>query len=71
MSSRPGTAALVEALRNWRRNVGAVLFAVAVLAAATLVGSKGAYYAASLLVFTAWMVWFVLTCIDWVTRAEF
>jgi ABC-type siderophore export system fused ATPase/permease subunit len=71
MSRQPGTDALVAALRDRRRNVSAFLFAVGVLAAATLVGSTAAYFAASLIVFTVWMVWFVLTCIEWVTRAEF
>jgi hypothetical protein len=71
VSSRPGSAALLEALRDWRHNVSAVLFAVGVLAVATHVGTKGAYYAAGLLIFTAWMAWFVLTCIEWVTLAEF
>jgi hypothetical protein len=71
MSSHPGTAALVEALRDRRRNLGAVLSAVAAVAVATLVGSKAAYYAASLIVFTVWMVWFVLNCIEFVTRPDF
>jgi hypothetical protein len=64
-------SALIEALRDWRRNVGALLSVVAVLAAAALVGTKLAFYTASLIIFTVWMVWFVLTGIDWVKLAEF
>lgn len=71
MSDYTGTTALIEALRDWRRNISALLFVVAVLAGATLVGSKEAYYLASLVVFSTWMVWFVLTGIEWVKRAEF
>ncbi len=71
MSSHTGTTALIDAVSAWRRNVGALLAVVAVLAAATVVGSKEAYYLASLSVFTIWMVWFVLTGIEWIKRAEF
>lgn len=71
MSSHTGWSALSEALRDWRRNTSTLLFVVAVLAVATLVGTKMAYYTASLIIFTVWMVWFVLTGIEWVKLAEF
>lgn len=71
MADATGTDALVEALRDRRRNGVALAFAVAVLAAATLVGSLEAYYVASLILFTTWMLWFVLTGIEWVKRADF
>jgi hypothetical protein len=71
MAEYTGKTALVEALRDWRRNVGALVVVVAVLAGAAFVGSKEAYYTAALVVFTIWMVWFVLTGIEWVKRADF
>lgn len=71
MTSHTGMSALIEALRDWRRNVAALFSVVAVLAVASFVGTKMAYYTASLIVFTVWMVWFVLTGIDWVKLAEF
>jgi hypothetical protein len=71
VAEHTGTSALVEALRDRRRNAGALAFAVAVLAAAAFVGSPAAYFTASLVVFSTWMAWFVLTCIEWVKRADF
>lgn len=71
MSNHTGWSALVAALRDWRRNVASLLSVVAVLVVAALVGTKMAYYTASLIVFTVWMVWFVLTGIEWVKLAEF
>lgn len=71
MSDYTGTTALIEALRDWRRNLSALGFAVVVLAGASLFGSKEAYYVAALLIFTTWMLWFVLTGIEWVKRADF
>ena len=71
MAEYTGKTALIEALRDWRRNVGALVVVVAVLAGAAFVGSKEAYYTAALVVFTIWMVWFVLTGIEWVKRADF
>lgn len=66
-----GRAALVEALSDWRRNVSALLFVVVVLIVAAAIGSSIAYYTAALVVFSTWMVWFVLTGIEWVKRADF
>lgn len=71
MSGRPGRTALVEALGDWRRHAAAVAVAAAALGAAALVGSRVAFYGAALVVFTVWMVWFVLTAIEWVRRADF
>ena len=70
-SEYTGTTALIEALRDWRRNAVALVFAVGTLAAAAYVGSKEAYYLAAMVVFTIWMGWFVLTGIEWVKRADF
>lgn len=71
MSEYTGLTALIEALSNWRRNVSALLFAVVTLAVAAVIGSSIAYYTSALLIFMTWMVWFVLTGIDWVKRADF
>lgn len=71
MSEYTGTTALIEALRDWRRNTAALLSIVVVLAIATLIGTFMAYYTASLIIFSIWMVWFVLTGIEWVKRADF
>lgn len=71
MNGHTGTTALIEALRDWRRNAGALTAVVVTLACAALVGTKEAYYTASMVVFTVWMVWFVLAGIEWVKLAEF
>ena len=70
-SEYTGTTALIEALSDWRRNVSALGFVAAVLAGAAYVGSREAYYTASMVIFTIWMGWFVLTGIEWVKRADF
>jgi hypothetical protein len=71
MSNRPAEAALLEALRDRRRNGGAIGIVLVVFAVAALVGSSGAFYAASLITFTIWMAWFVLMTIEWIRLAEF
>lgn len=71
MSGYTGTSALIEALRDWRRNTSTLAFVVIVIAGATFIGSKEAYYAASLIIFTTWMFWFILTGIEWIKRADF
>jgi hypothetical protein len=71
MSEHTGTTALVAALRDRRRNLGAAGFVLVVLAAAIIVDTSVGYYTASLLIFVAWMVWFVLSAIEWIKRAEF
>ncbi|MFC6964052.1 hypothetical protein [Halocatena marina] len=71
MSRYTGTSALIEALRDWRRNVSTLVFVVVVLAGATFIGSREAYYAASLIIFATWMIWFIVTGIEWIKRADF
>ena len=71
MAAQTGKAALKVALSDWRRNAAALLAAGVVLAGAVVVGSNEAYYLAALILFTIWMVWFVLAGIDWVRVAEF
>jgi hypothetical protein len=71
MSDHTGTTALVAALRDRRRNLGAAGFVLAVLAVAMVVDTRIGYYTASLFVFVTWMVWFVLVAIEWIKRAEF
>ncbi len=71
MGAYTGTTALREALDDWQRNVAAFLVAAAVVGGASVIGSKEAYYAAALIIFTVWMVWFVLTAVEWLKRADF
>lgn len=61
----------MDALGDWRRHAVAVAVAAAALGVASLLGSRVAFYGAALVVFTVWMVWFVLTAIEWVRRADF
>lgn len=71
MSNRPGRTALVAALADGRRHLGALVAVAVVFGVARSFGSTGAYYAASLVVFTIWMVWFVLTAVEWLRHADF
>ena len=71
MSGSTGETALVEALRDRRRNTAALLGVVVTLAIAALIGTNVAYYTAVLIVFSIWMAWFVLACIEWLKRADF
>lgn len=71
MGEYTGTTALIEALRDWPRNVAALLTVAAALGSASVIGSKEAYYGASLVIFTVWMAWFVLTAVEWLKRADF
>lgn len=71
MSEHTGTTALLAALRDRHRNLGAAGFVLVVLAVAMLVDTSVGYYTAALLIFVAWMVWFVLFAIEWIKRAEF
>ena len=71
MAEHTGRTALLAALSDWRRNAGALLAVAAVVGPAAAVGTREAYYLAALVVFTIWMVWFVLAGIDWVKLAEF
>lgn len=71
MPEHTGETALVEALRDRRRNTAALLGIAVTLAIATVIGTNVAYYTAVLIVFSIWMIWFVLACIEWVKRADF
>ena len=71
MPEHTGKTALVEALRDWRRNAAALLGVAVTLVSAALLGTNVAYYTAALVVFSIWMAWFVLASIEWLKRAEF
>lgn len=71
MTAPTGAEALKIALSDWQRNGAALLAAAVTTAAALYVGTREAYYLAVLILFTIWMVWFVLAGIDWVRVAEF
>jgi hypothetical protein len=43
---------------------------VVALGTAAVVGTSVADYTAVLVVFSIWMLWFVLACIEWIRRAE-
>jgi hypothetical protein len=71
VTERSARSALSASLRNWRRHVVAVGVVVAGFAVAAAVGSDVARYGAVLLAFSVWMLWFVLTAVDWIRRADF
>jgi len=71
VSKGPGLTALRGALKDWRRNVVALVLVVAPLALALVAGSRVALYGAILAAFVVWMAWFVLTAVDWLERADF
>jgi hypothetical protein len=71
VSDRPARRALGASLRNWRRNLLAAAAVTAGFAVAAAVDTAGAFYGAALLAFAVWMLWFVLTAVDWIRRAEF
>jgi uncharacterized membrane protein YdbT with pleckstrin-like domain len=71
VSDRPARRALATSLRNWHRHLAAVVAAAAGFAVAAAVDTAGAFYAAALLAFVVWMLWFVLTAVDWIRRADF
>lgn len=71
MSNQPARTALVEALGDWRRHAAALAVVAAAFGLAAVHGSGVAYYGAGLVAFSVWMAWFVLTCIEWVRRADF
>jgi hypothetical protein len=70
MSEYTGRTALVEALRDRRRNTAALLGVAVSLASAVVIGTSVAYYAAAPISFSIWMAWFVLASIEWVKRAD-
>ena len=61
MPDVPVRVALVRTLTDWRRHAGVLLFVLAVVGAAAFVGTTAAYFAAGLIVFSTWMIWFVVT----------
>ena len=71
MTGESARGALTASLRNWRRHAVAVGIVLAGFAVAALVGSDVARYGAVLLAFSVWMLWFVLTAVDWIRRADF
>lgn len=71
MSKRPGLTALRAALGDRRRNTVALVLVVGPVAVALAVGTRVALYGAGLAAFVVWMVWFVLTAVDWLERADF
>jgi hypothetical protein len=71
VSERPARSALAASLRNWRRHLLAAGIVVAGFGVAAVLGSDVARYGAVLLAFSVWMLWFVLTAVDWIRRAEF
>lgn len=71
MSETSAWEALSGALSDWRRHaVALALVAIAALGAFA-VGTPTARYGAVLFGFAVWMAWFVLTCVEWIRRAEF
>jgi hypothetical protein len=71
MATHPARAALREALDDWRRHALALTGVVLAFGIAALFDSDGAYYGAALVTFTIWMVWFVLTAVEWIRLADF
>lgn len=71
MTDQPGRTALVVALRAWRRHAVALVLVAAAFGIAAGLDSEIAFYGAGLVAFAVWMAWFVLTAIDWISRADF
>lgn len=71
MPETTARTALRAALADWRRHAGALAVVAAAFVVAALVSDPMAQYAAYLVTFAVWMVWFVLTTIEWIRRAEF
>ncbi len=71
MANNLGEAAVVAALKDWRRHAMALVVIGIAGGIALLIGSREAFYGAALIAFSVWMVWFVLTAIEWVKRANF
>jgi len=57
----PVRVALVRTFRDWPRHAGTLAFVLATVAAAAYLGTTTAYFAAGLIVFSTWMIWFVAT----------
>lgn len=71
MSHRPARTALATALDDRRRHALALALVLLTVGVAALLGSAVGWYAAGLVVFTVWMVWFVLTGIAFLRNADF
>ena len=71
MTERPARSALAASLRNWRRHLFAALAIAGGFGVAAVLDSDVARYGAVLLAFSVWMLWFVLTAVDWIRRADF
>jgi hypothetical protein len=71
VTEQPARSALAAALGNRRRHLLALGVVVAGFAAAAAVDTSVAFYAAGLVAFSVWMLWFVLTTIDWIRHADF
>ncbi|MEF8841580.1 MAG: hypothetical protein V5A62_08130 [Haloarculaceae archaeon] len=71
MTEQPARAALLAALSDWRRHAVAAVLVVAAFAVAELLAAPTARYGAYLVAFAVWMAWFVLTCVEWLRRADF
>jgi hypothetical protein len=72
VTDRPARSALTGALSYWQRHVAALLVAgAAVWVTHTATSSPGLRYGSYLVVFTIWMLWFVLTTVEWIRRADF
>jgi len=71
VTEQPARAALRAALSDWRRHAAAVALVVAAFAVAELLAAPTARYGAYLIAFAVWMAWFVLTCVEWLRRADF
>lgn len=61
----------MASLRNWRRHLFAVAAVAAGFGVAGVLDSAVARYGAVLLAFSVWMLWFVLTAVDWIRHADF
>jgi hypothetical protein len=68
---QPARVAAAAALSDWRRHALALAGVAAGFLAAAAVGSNAAYYGAALVAFCVWMAWFVATCVDFISRADF
>lgn len=70
MPNYPARAALMEALRDWRRHAAALAGVALAFGVASSLGSNVAYYTAALITFTIWMAWFVLTAVEVIRLAD-
>jgi hypothetical protein len=71
VSDRPARRALAASLRSWRRHLLAAGVVAAGFGAAAALDSPVVRYGAVLLAFAVWMLWFVLTAVEWIRHADF